>query len=190
MGGHTSRVTKQVRREHCSQKMLSTKAPSPQPAAEGAAGSVIVTVTATNLFLPSIKPSNNGGWCNPPLRHFDNQPAFLKIGQLKAGIVPVLFRRVPCVKSGGIKFEIKGNKYWFSILVYNIGGAGNVHTVAVKWAKIRWIAMWGAKWLVQGQTTLVGQTLSFLVTASNGRTVRSDGVAPASWQFGWMCEGK
>ncbi|MQL88488.1 hypothetical protein Taro_021048 [Colocasia esculenta] len=153
-----------------------------------------VTVSATNLCPPSDKPSNNGGWCNPPLRHFDlNKPAFLKIGQFKAGIVPVLYRRVPCVKSGGIKFEIKGNKYWFAVLVYNVAGAGDVRAVAVKGQRTGWIAMrrnWGAEWLVQGQTALVGQALSFLVTASDGRTVRSDGVAPASWQFGRTYEGK
>lgn len=54
-----------------------------------------VTVTATNLCPPNwARPSNSGGWCNPPRMHFDMaQPAYEQIGTYKAGIIPVLFQQ-------------------------------------------------------------------------------------------------
>ncbi|XP_073133114.1 expansin-A18-like [Henckelia pumila] len=146
------------------------------------------TITATNLCPPNWGlPSNNGGWCNPPRTHFDMSPAaFLKIAQPKAGIVPVTYRRVPCARRGGLRFNFQGNGYWLLVYVMNVAGGGDVSGMAVKGSKTGWINMshnWGASY--QAFATLGGQSLSFKITSyTNHETVIAYNVAPANWQAG------
>ncbi|XP_030539758.1 putative expansin-A17 [Rhodamnia argentea] len=170
-----------------------------------------VTITATNFCPPNYAlPSDNGGWCNPPRLHFDmSQPAFETIAKYRAGIVPILYRKVGCKRSGGIRFTINGRDYFEIILISNVAGVGEISNVWIKGSKTnKWEAMsrnWGANWqsLIKGSKTnkweamsrnwganwqslsyLNGQSLSFRVRASDGRTVTALNVAPSNWKFG------
>ncbi|CAN0926198.1 EXPA9 [Linum grandiflorum] len=151
-------------------------------------------VTATDLCPPNpFQPSDNGGWCNPPREHFDiAMPVFNHLAEYKAGIIPVKYRRVPCRKSGGIRYTMMGNQWFYEVIVSNVGGSGDIVAVHVKVDnKQRWISLdhdWGATW--KTGFPLQGKSLSFRVRGSDGRYSTSPHVVPNNWQFGQTFEGK
>ncbi|KAM0892268.1 hypothetical protein ACQ4PT_025854 [Festuca glaucescens] len=146
-----------------------------------------VTVTATNFCPPNYELSgDDGGWCNPPRAHFDiAQPAWLRIGIYKGGIVPVLYQRVACVKQGGVRFTMGGFERFLLVLISNVAGTGSIKAVWVKGTGTERMPMsrnWGAHW--QSPAALVGHALTFGVTDTAGQTVVFQNVVPAWWRFG------
>ncbi|MQL74478.1 hypothetical protein Taro_006829 [Colocasia esculenta] len=143
-----------------------------------------VTVTATN-FCP---PNNNGGWCDPPRPHFDmSLPAFSHIALLGSeGIVPVLYRRVACRRSGGVRFTLKGQGNFYLVMFTNVGGSGAVKAAWVRGSRSpAWAAMhrnWGVNW--QTDLDLRNQGLSFRLTLTDGKTLDFAGVVPSTWRSG------
>ncbi|CAM6083390.1 unnamed protein product [Calypogeia fissa] len=145
-----------------------------------------IVVTATNL----CPQGSFGGWCDFPNYHFDlSQPAFSQIAAPVAGHVDLQYQRVSCVRSGGIKFQAQGHTYFLQVLVYNVGGMGDVTALQVKgfggWTPM--IRGWGQIW--QTATILDGQSLSFAVTTSDGKSVTSNDVCGNYWQYGQTFSG-
>lgn len=144
-----------------------------------------VVVTATNQS-PQYTTATPGP-------HFDlSQPAFDKISPEIAGNIVIQYRRTLCQKTGGIKFLIGGQTYWMSVLVYNVGGVGDVQSLSVRGSSGgNWIALqhlWGQNWCTG--SILDGQALSFATTTSDGKVLYSYNVASSGWQYGQTYAGQ
>ncbi|XP_057548248.1 expansin-A32-like [Amaranthus tricolor] len=151
-------------------------------------GAPSITITATNVCP-------GGGWCAPPQEHFDlTQPAFLRIADLNAGVIPLQYRRVPCIRIGGMRFTISSNSnpYFLMVLIWNVAGAGDVERVLIKGNRGKPFTEmkrnWGQYW--ESNNSLLGQSLTFRVTTSDGKKSTSWHRVPANWQFGQTYEGK
>lgn len=102
--------------------------------------------------------------------------------------------RVPCIRTGGIRFTIstKSNPYFLLVLVWNVAGAGEVESVMIKGDKGKPFTEmkrnWGQNW--ESHENLVGQSLTFRVKTSDGKKSTSWHVVPKDWQFGQTYKGK
>ncbi|XP_078163192.1 expansin A13 [Carex rostrata] len=152
-----------------------------------------IVVTATNFCAPNYGlPGEAGGVCNTPNQHLLLPiQAFEKIAIWKAGVMPIQYRRVKCIRDGGIRFTINGRKFFHTVLISNVAGAGDVKFVKIKGSTTGWLEMgrsWGQIWHINADLT--GQPLSFELTSSDGVTLTSYNVAPKDWSFGKTYVGK
>ena len=96
------------------------------------------------------------------------------------------FDRVPCIRSGGLRFSFQGNGYWLLVYVMNVGGGGDIANIWVKGSRTGWISMshnWGASY--QAFATLGGQALSFKIASyTTKETIIAWNVAPSNWGVG------
>lgn len=110
----------------------------------------------------------------------------------KTVLVSIYVCRVACKRTGGIRFKFEGNGYWLLVYVMNVGGAGDIKTMAVKGSRTNWIDMshnWGASY--QAFSSLYGQSLSFRLTSYTTRqTIYAYNAAPASWSAGKTYQSK
>ncbi|KAL6896747.1 hypothetical protein ACP4OV_007319 [Aristida adscensionis] len=146
---------------------------------EGPMAGKTTVVTATNEGPPAVNGKQGV--------HFDlTMPVFLQIAEEKAGIVQMSFRKVPCVREGGIRYKITGNKNYNEVMVTNVGGAGDVVALMVKGDKrVKWTDLtrsWGQMWTTS--VDLTGESLTFRVMTSDHRKATSWHVAPKDWTFG------
>jgi hypothetical protein len=147
-----------------------------------------IVVTATNL----CPQGSYSGVCDYPQQHFDlSQPAFAQIAPSGVGLVNVQYQRVSCQKTGGIMFNIQGHTYFLQVLVYNVGGMGDVSSLQIAGSTTGWTSMsWGWGTNYNTGTVFDGQPLSFMVSNAEGSTVTSWNVADAYWQYGMTYEGQ
>lgn len=98
----------------------------------------------------------------------------------------IFFARVPCIRTGGLRFTFQGNGYWLLVYVMNVGGAGDIANMWVKGSKTGWIKMshnWGASYQAFG--TLSKQALSFRIQSyTTKQIITAYNVAPANWRLG------
>ncbi|GLJ04913.1 hypothetical protein SUGI_0006290 [Cryptomeria japonica] len=147
-----------------------------------------IKVVATDLC-----PPGGNGVCNPQYKHFDMSiPAFTKIAVYKGGYIAIQYARTKCDVQGGMRFTISGNPTFFLVLVWNVGGDGQVVGMSVKTPQSQWQPMsrnWGQNWQLNVKNGLQGNSLSFQVRTSDGKSVVSNNVAPGNWQFGQTYTG-
>lgn len=146
-------------------------------------GHPTVTVTATNQC-----PGGGLGWCDSPKHHFDmDLAAWETIGIYNGGIIPVEYKRVSCVREGGVRFTMdKQNEYFYLVLISNVGGAGSVTAMSYSTDNVKWKAMernWGQNWQIT-EPLPDQRPLSFRVTTEDGEPRDFNNALPAGWASG------
>ncbi|KAL9666251.1 hypothetical protein QQ045_000577 [Rhodiola kirilowii] len=133
-------------------------------------------------------------WCQEPNKHFELPTSiFTSISNDAWAVVPVQFRRVTCAREGGVRYRLAGSSSTVGVMVYNVGGTGDVVDVKIKGSATGWEEMINGddqRWVTADKiSSLSGQSLSFRVTSSDGKVIDAMNVAPKDWKFGESYEG-
>ncbi|EMS66686.1 Expansin-A10 [Triticum urartu] len=121
------------------------------------------------------------------LRDLINYSTVLQFGSVFASYSLV----VKCLREGGVRFSVSGKSFFFTVLISNVGGAGDVRSVKIKGTESGWLDMgrnWGQIWHIN--LDLTGQPVSFELTSSDGTTMTNFNVVPKDWEFGKTYTGK
>ncbi|KAE9458499.1 hypothetical protein C3L33_09598, partial [Rhododendron williamsianum] len=133
---------------------------------------VLLILSICNVFI-NVGAFSPSGWYSAHATFYGNSDASGTMGM------------VPCKKHGGVRFTINGNVYFLLVLITNVGGAGSIQSVQIKGSNTNWITMprnWGANW--QSNAYLVGQSISFKVTTSEGEVQTFPNIANSYWGIG------
>lgn len=90
-----------------------------------------------------------------------------------------------------MRFAVAGRSFFLTVLISNVGGAGDVRSVKIKGTESGWLSMgrnWGQIWHINSDFR--GQPLSFELTSSDGKTLTNYNVVPKEWDFGKTYTGK
>lgn len=138
-----------------------------------------------------------GGYCASGKTHFDmSGTAFSGMASsiqstqslLNAGVVQVLYKRVPCTYPRGTMLSFQVNEgatnYWFSMLVRYEAGDGDLSAVQLmeggQWKQME--HLWGAYWCLNGGP--LKAPFSIKITTSSGASLSTLNVIPANWAPG------
>ncbi|GJN26628.1 hypothetical protein PR202_gb14577 [Eleusine coracana subsp. coracana] len=174
-----------------------------------------IIVTATNFCAPNYGlPADAGGTAtrpttisSSPSRHSKRLRSGKQVScpsstaatqkprkaelQVTVGEESVDAVDVKCLRDGGVRFSVNGQHFFFSVLISNVGGAGDVRSVKIKGTESGWLSMgrnWGQIWHINSD--MRGQPLSFELSSSDGKTLTNFNVVPKDWDFGKTYTGK
>lgn len=105
----------------------------------------------------------------------------------KAGIVSTSMKRVPCQRTGGIKFEMFGNPWWLAIQIFNVAGSGDIGAFEVSTdggkTYYPFKREWGSRWSIGRK--LGGLALTFrLTTVLTKEQLVIQNAVPSTWKVG------
>lgn len=114
------------------------------------------------------------GHCGGNVQHFDlSTKAFKIIGNERAGVIKIEFRRVSCSALGNLKLRFHGTRWWFKVAPWDVNGPGTLTSFEVKNSYLGgWTALkpsYGAFWV--SDVDINDGPYEFRLTADDGQVL-------------------